>query len=216
MRGQNRSTVATRLKGSFLQTHRHRAAGFGLPLESRGEIWAAAFIDFIYFAYSGLYMGKSGRQILVSSSCGGVAIGRAAIVRMAQKVLADHKVKSAQIDIAIIGDVRMRSLNRRYAGSDRITDVLSFDLSDPSDADAKGRVVCGQVVVNWHLARRCAGRFGHSAGAELMLYVVHGLLHLLGYDDQDKRSSVRMRAREFAILAAGGYDIKQRVDRQEG
>ena len=157
-------------------------------------------------------MGKSGRQILVSSSCGGVVAGRAAIVRMARKVLADQKVQSAEIDIAIVGDARMQSLNRRYAGSDRITDVLSFDLGDPSD---KGRV-CGQVVVNWHLARRCAGRLGHSAGAELMLYVVHGLLHLLGYDDQDKRSSARMRAREFAILAAGGYDLEQQFDSKRG
>jgi len=149
-------------------------------------------------------MKTSDLQVEVSSSCRNVPAGRAAVRRIVQQTLAAHGRVCAEIDVAIIGDKRMRAMNRYYAGKDRVTDVLSFDLSDPADKPT----LHGQIVVNWHQARRQARKLGHSARAELMLYVVHGLLHLLGYRDDSRREFVRMQRAAGDILAAGGYRLK--------
>ena len=103
----------------------------------------------------------------------------------------------AYVELAVVGDAAMRSLNRRWLNRDRTSDVLSFDLSDDEQ-------FCAQIVVNVEQARRQARLRGRGYGAELMLYVVHGLLHLLGYDDADPDQARRMHAREDQLLRRFG------------
>jgi len=110
--------------------------------------------------------------------------------------------KSAELSVALVDDHRMAELNRRYLGREGVTDVLAFPYGEGADE------IEGEIVVNAELAlRRGAGR-PHGPEGELMLYVVHGVLHLLGYDDHRQDDVRRMRRREQAVLAAAGYRVE--------
>ena len=90
------------------------------------------------------------------------------------------------LSIAFVGEKRMRRLNREYLGHDHVTDVITFDH--------------GEVIVCPAMARRNAKRFGNLVGREIMLCVVHGILHLCGYDDQAPADIERMRRKERQIM----------------
>ena len=96
------------------------------------------------------------------------------------------------------GDREMSRLHRRYKKARGTTDVLTFDLSE-----IPGRVV-GEVHVCVDVALRRAEELGHPLQNELLLYAVHGLLHLCGYDDTDARSFRAMHAKEDELLRAIG------------
>ena len=99
------------------------------------------------------------------------------------------------LSVAVMTDAEVRRLNRRFLGHDWATDVVSFPLSPPREA-----ALLGALAVSRETARREAARRGHSPYHELMLYVVHGVLHLLGYDDQGVRARARMRKAEREVL----------------
>lgn len=102
----------------------------------------------------------------------------------------------AEVDLAIVGAGEIASLNRRYLSRTAATDVLSFDLSESGRGG-----LCVQLVVCGDVAASQAAARGLSAQRELMLYVVHGLLHQMGYEDESIRGAAKMRAREDELLA---------------
>jgi probable rRNA maturation factor len=89
------------------------------------------------------------------------------------EVAARLPASEATVAVRITGDRELRRLNRDYAGEDAVTDVLSF-AGDSSHV--------GDLAISWPAAVRQAKAFGHDTDAELGLLVVHGLLHLLGWD----------------------------------
>lgn len=106
--------------------------------------------------------------------------------------------RSGALSIAVIGRQAMRTLHRRHMQIDTPTDVLTFDL----DTDRKRGWLEGEIVVCRDVARQVVG--SDSPGAvsrELALYVVHGVLHLAGYDDHDPADFRRMHARENQLLS---------------
>jgi probable rRNA maturation factor len=107
------------------------------------------------------------------------------------------------LSIAVVGDRRMRRLNRDYHGVDATTDVLAFPLED-SRGGAAGPA--GEVIVCAPVAARAGRRHGHPARWELLLYVVHGVLHLLGESDARPAAALRMRRLERRALRSIGYD----------
>ncbi len=94
----------------------------------------------------------------------------------------------------------MADLHVRFMGVAGPTDVLTF----PLDEDGDGRVTAGEVVVCVPEARRRARDEGHPAAAEVLLYAVHGLLHLCGYDDRTAADFRRMHRTEDDILGRLG------------
>jgi probable rRNA maturation factor len=111
-----------------------------------------------------------------------------------------------QISLAIVDDAHIRKLNSRFLGHNVTTDCLSFDLSDRNAAEtgaSASRVL--EIVVNGQMAARQAERRGHSTEAELALYVTHGLLHQLGFDDATKKTARKMHQTEDDILQQLGY-----------
>jgi probable rRNA maturation factor len=130
--------------------------------------------------------------------------------RVARRVLKLEKVKRATVSIALVDDAALRRLNRRFLGHDVDTDVLSFllECKAPRAAAARGKTgvrgrrkrIEGELVVSTQAALRRAAEFCLSPRAEVVLYVVHGLLHLVGYDDQSESEEQIMRAREQAVL----------------
>ena len=96
----------------------------------------------------------------------------------------------------------MRELNRDYRGKDRPTDVLSFSQleGEPMQPEEEEPVALGDIVISIDTAKRQAAEKGHSLSDELDLLVVHGMLHLLGYDDETDEQAEVMREHEICIL----------------
>jgi len=104
------------------------------------------------------------------------------------------------LSLAIVDDRVMRRVNRDFHAADRATDVLAFPLGG-----GPGGAFDAEVVVSADTARREAAKRGVTPASELMLYVVHGVLHLLGEDDHDPADAARMHERSLSILAALGH-----------
>lgn len=121
-----------------------------------------------------------------------VALAR--LRRTARLVLRALGVADHEVSLALVGDRRIRALNGRYRGVRARTDVLAFPLAGPAP-------VLGEVVISVETARRQARRLGHSLAQELDLLVIHGLLHLVGYDDRDPGEARLMHARELELLS---------------
>ncbi|HVX63172.1 MAG TPA: rRNA maturation RNase YbeY [Pirellulales bacterium] len=127
-----------------------------------------------------------------------LAIDAAQLRRAIEAVLSGEGVKAAEISLAVIDDAAMHILNRRYLNHDEPTDVLSFVL------EARPGYVEGEIIVSADTATSSARRFGWSAESELLLYVIHGALHLVGYDDLEPEAQAEMRQRERAYLGQFG------------
>lgn len=105
------------------------------------------------------------------------------------------------MEVAIVGDAEMRRQHEWWKGCRDVTDVLSFDLRE----HAKPSNVDGQLIVCETVARRVAKAGGTNWDGELLLYVVHGCLHLCGHDDRRRGEAARMHAAEDAILSELGW-----------
>jgi probable rRNA maturation factor len=115
------------------------------------------------------------------------------------RTLAAYGFERAWISLALVDDATIGSINARHLGHDWPTDVISFRLSDSDDP-----VFSGELVVSAEMAAATARDVEADPRAELALYVVHGLLHLCGLDDQDPESEAEMRRSEERILASEG------------
>ena len=124
---------------------------------------------------------------------------RRRLVEIARRVLEAEGIGSAEISIAIVDDEFIHEINRRHLDHDRPTDVISFVLSDPDDDR-----LSGELVVSAQTAARMADRDDVEPWTELVLYVVHGLLHLCGHDDATEADAASMRRREAECLAELG------------
>jgi probable rRNA maturation factor len=111
--------------------------------------------------------------------------------------VAGRAKRPIELSFAVIDDVRMQAVNRDTLGHDYPTDVLSFPMAEEP-------VLMGEILLSADTARREAAERGHPAYDELLLYAVHGVLHLLGYDDHDPAARRRMRRAERAALAVLG------------
>jgi probable rRNA maturation factor len=114
------------------------------------------------------------------------------------RVLTAERVQTAAISLAIVDDLTIRPLNARYLGHDYATDVLSFVMERSDDR------LEGEIIVSAETAIRTALRFGWQPADELLLYVIHGALHLVGHDDLAPQEQARMRESERQHLAHFG------------
>lgn len=125
---------------------------------------------------------------------------RPRLTEIVEYVLKSERAPGGTVSLAIIGDEAICRLKKKYFGTAAVTDVISFDLRDKSDEPLD----C-EVVVNAQRARQVAQQSGIDWLAELSLYVVHGLLHQLGYNDKTQQDSQRMHLREDKLLSELGF-----------
>jgi len=111
------------------------------------------------------------------------------------------KLSKATISIAIVDDTQIRKVNKQFLNQDIPTDCLSFNLSENDTNSVKSF----ELVVNAEMAVRQANLRGHSSEAELALYITHGLLHNLGFDDSTQKQAEKMHNIEDEILQQLGY-----------
>jgi probable rRNA maturation factor len=122
------------------------------------------------------------------------------IVKAVEMILNDATVTKTEISVAVVDDPTIHQLNRQYLDHDYPTDVLSFVLEQEEN------LLEGEVIVSADTAAARAAEFGWSAAEELLLYVIHGTLHLVGYDDRSPHDRAEMRAREHECLKRLGID----------
>jgi probable rRNA maturation factor len=109
---------------------------------------------------------------------------------------------AAELSVALIDDVEMRQLNLDYRGIDKPTDVLAFSQTEGEFGDVAPEIL-GDVVVSLDTASRQAKEAGHDLLQELDLLIIHGVLHLLGYDHEKSAGEERkMREMEKKVLSA--------------
>jgi probable rRNA maturation factor len=131
------------------------------------------------------------------------AVGQAYVPFLRRHLRGAHKLLRPPLDelsVAIVGDRRMAELHERFMNVAGPTDVLTF----PLDLDPRGRPVSGEVVVCLPEARRRAKEYKVPVERELLLYALHGLLHLCGYDDRTGDDFRAMHRAEDEILTRLG------------
>ena len=142
-----------------------------------------------------------------------VRIGAAWLERAVRKALAREGVERAEISILLVGDRRMAKLHEEWLGIPGPTDVITFDLAEGGPQGG----LQGDIAVSTETARRMARELGWAPRHEVAYYVVHGLLHLAGYDDLVPEKRRAMRARERVLMAAAGLPRPPRArPRQAG
>src|SRR5438552_10465074 len=129
-------------------------------------------------------------RISIASPQDVVAIDRVSMRRAAITVLEGEDIHDAEVSLAFVDNPTIHQLNKRYLQHDEPTDVLSFPLSEPN-----ARRLAGELVIGAEMAKVQAENRGHPVEAELALYVIHGLLHVYGYDHNKPADAAAMHQR---------------------
>jgi probable rRNA maturation factor len=134
----------------------------------------------------------------------GAKVDEVALRRLAAEVLSQEGVaEQTELSLIITDDEALRELNRRFRGVDAPTDVLAFgsDSEEHFVTAPENPPYLGDVVISYQRALAQAEELGHAVVEELRLLVIHGILHLLGYDHQEETTARKMREREEHILS---------------
>jgi probable rRNA maturation factor len=120
---------------------------------------------------------------------------------VAQRILSASGCPDAELSVLIVDDVRIRELNRDYLQRDNATNVISFAIQEAGQAGIQPSLL-GDVVISADTAARDAGEAGCSVDSELCFLLLHGTLHLLGYDHErgTAEEAERMEARERELF----------------
>jgi probable rRNA maturation factor len=138
-----------------------------------------------------------------------VSLDESWLRRIAVRTLeAEGIISPAEIGLVITDSKTIQKLNRNYRGDDKATDVLAFQMIPSTSQEAELSFVgppdgvnhLGEVVISYPQAVRQAQEQGHGVAQELALLIVHGILHLLGYDHELPEEEQQMKARENEIL----------------
>jgi probable rRNA maturation factor len=138
--------------------------------------------------------------ILLANEQSTHAVDAEMLVAAAREVLEESQFDSAQVSLAVVDDPTIHELNRRHLNHDWPTDVLSFVLED-RDGHLEG-----EVILSAETAAAAAAEAGWPAAAEQLLYVIHGVLHLVGLRDKTDSEVQQMRSAERAILVRFGFE----------
>ncbi len=140
--------------------------------------------------------------VQIANICDDITIAPKNIEELTNEICRRFDIDHAIISIAIADDEHITRLNKQFLNKDNTADVISFDLSDDYDKKEK----CFEIVVNAQQAIRQSGIRQHDSQTELMLYIAHGLLHQMGFDDQRPDLAEKMHKTEEQILQNLGYD----------
>ena len=167
---------------------------------------------------------SSNYQILISNEQTAVVVTEDELIRVATLTLQSEGVVQAEISVALVDDPAIHRLNRDYLQHDYPTDVISF-LLDSGTADPRGvthsavegrrgfgKWLAGDVMLSGDTAVREAQEYGWEPKSEVCLYLIHGLLHLCGYDDLTDEEQSIMRSRERDLLRELGWEPRYAED----
>jgi probable rRNA maturation factor len=136
-------------------------------------------------------------DIEITDQQSAVRVDRPRIHSTVAAILRDHGPPSCRISIAVVDDPTIHELNRQFLQHDYATDVLSFVLEFTTE------LLEGEIVVSGDTAAAQAGEYNTTPEEELLLYVIHGILHLVGFDDHEEADQAEMRRAEQDYLRPG-------------
>jgi probable rRNA maturation factor len=125
--------------------------------------------------------------------------------RVVRIILKDESIERAEVGVAVVDDPTIAQLHQRYLNDPSPTDVLSFLL------ERSPKHLEGEIVVSADTAAASAPNYNWTAADELLLYVIHGALHLVGYDDTTPQKRSKMREKESEYLARLGLHHRTKV-----
>jgi len=137
-----------------------------------------------------------------------VRIGKKTILKAVRHVIKEEGRVAKSLSVVLTDNRHIRDLSNEYLHRDAVTDVISFALEDPEWPEgqhANNGTINGEIIASAERAYYQAQAIHGNPEAELVLYIVHGLLHLMGYDDRSPQDARRMHAREDALLSQLGY-----------
>jgi probable rRNA maturation factor len=143
---------------------------------------------------------KTDITVEITGDCPDLEAGFDRFRQLADLICKRFKTARATVSIAIVDDEVIKKVNKEFLNESHKTDVISFDLSDETDAE-----VHFELIVNADEAARQAQTRNHSIEAEIALYITHGLLHNLGFDDGEDDHSRTMHKMEDEILVLAGF-----------
>ena len=142
-------------------------------------------------------------EILIKNQQKIIKINQRKIEEIIKKVLLHLKVdEKTEISVLFTDDKFIRTLNNRYRGMDKPTDVLSFSLQEGAvkSPEIESDKPLGDIIISAETAQRQADTLNHSIEKELTVLLIHGLLHLIGYDHEEDKDYKIMREKESKIL----------------
>ena len=110
----------------------------------------------------------------------------------------------AEINVVLVDNKKIKEMNNAFLGHNYATDVLSFAYEKE---EKQKNNVTGEIIISVEMAARLARRQERAVEGELALYLTHGLLHLLGYNDKKKADAKKMHQREQVLLTNLGYNV---------
>jgi len=138
-----------------------------------------------------------------------VSLDKKLILQVIRHVIKEEGRAAKSLSIVLTDNRHIRDLSHEYLGRDTATDVISFPLEDldwPATNHTGGNGgINGEIIASAERALQQARAIHGDPQAELLLYLVHGLLHLIGYDDRTPRDAQQMHAREDVLLAEFGF-----------
>ena len=130
------------------------------------------------------------------------------VIEAVRNVLARHEVEEGTaLTIVVTGDEQVRELNQEFLAVDAPTDVLSFPADPLPEEMQEDGPYLGDLVIAYPYTARQAEENGHALDDEIVLLVIHGTLHLLGYDHADDETQTQMWAQQQDALDAAGVTI---------
>lgn len=132
---------------------------------------------------------------------------KAAEIALDKEGFSHEEKERTEISVTFLSSDKIKKLNNTYRGVDKITDVLSFPMYDDLTVlPEEGEIQLGDVVINKEVAEAQAEEYGHSYKREMVYLFTHSILHLLGYDHEDKEEKKVMRKREEEIMEEIGIE----------
>ena len=149
-------------------------------------------------------------RVSVISEKVNLPLSKVQIKKLAGKVLSVLKEKNSKVCIFFVSDAKMRKMNLRYRKIDRPTDCLAFPMREAPPFHQKGRdegaggkihrEILGDIMISVDTAKTNSRYFNSTVKKEVSLYIIHGILHLLGFKDTTVSASKKMRRREEELL----------------
>ena len=128
------------------------------------------------------------------------------IRKIVRSVLKFEK-KDAELNIVFTDNKRIKEINKTFLGHDYATDVITFAYDEPSlnKVFLNESTITGEIIISVEMAKKLAQKHDCAVEGEIALYLVHGLLHLFGYNDKQRKEAKKMHQREGELLSDLGF-----------
>lgn len=140
------------------------------------------------------------------------------IKKITKDVLKHENVNKVSLSVSFVTNQKIWALNKRFLGRNNATDVLAFDSTDEEISyqisSKKVKEINGDIIISTDAAIKNAKNYHVSVEHELVLYVVHGILHLLGYDDHSPKEIFRIRKKEEDLMRFLAKYVNKVIEKQ--